>query len=152
MRQVETDASLPMPQGTKPARDAMGPPRPAFSFQRSSLTSASAGRRQSHIKLSEDPKVPVRSVNSSIVPAQKAKRNTAPRPVVGAVPPAGSAGTVTPFRSVCSVVCGVSSEKRASARSGPDDGIVTETADHIKGAVRLNRPTRPASKELLKIS
>lgn len=36
---------------------------------RSSLTSASAGRSQSHIKLSENPKVPVRSVNSSIVPA-----------------------------------------------------------------------------------
>lgn len=34
---------------------------------RSSLTSASAGRSQSHIKLSEGPKVPIRSVNSSIV-------------------------------------------------------------------------------------
>lgn len=81
MRQVETDASLSMPQGTKQAQDPLAPPL-AFSFQctntgqpwtvagtRSSLTSVSAGRSQSHIKLSEDPKVPVRSVNSSIVPA-----------------------------------------------------------------------------------
>lgn len=83
MQQVETDASLSMPWGTKQAQDPMGPPRGlAFSFQcadtgqhwtiaetGSSLTSVSAGYSQSHIKLSENPKVPVRSVNSSIVPA-----------------------------------------------------------------------------------
>lgn len=77
--------------------------------RRSSLTSASAGRSQSHIKLSEDPKVPVRSVNSSIVPAppppltQRAKCNEAPPPVVrGPPPPTGSTDTVTPFKSTSS--------------------------------------------------
>lgn len=93
MRQVETDVSLSMPQGTKQAQDLMAPPphRLAFSFQctntgqhwtdagmRSSLTSASAGRSQSHIKLSENPKVPVRSVNSSIVPAPPPPRLKGP--------------------------------------------------------------------------
>ncbi|KAI9513878.1 hypothetical protein NQZ68_038652 [Dissostichus eleginoides] len=68
--------------GDKTSPGPSGPPPPAYSFQcsntgqpwsdavpRSSLTSVSAGRWQSHIKISENPKVPVRSVNSSIVPA-----------------------------------------------------------------------------------
>lgn len=57
---------------------------------RSSLTSVRAGRSQSHIKLSENPKVPVRSVNSSIVPptlTQRDRCNKAPPPVVQAAPP-----------------------------------------------------------------
>lgn len=95
---VRTDASLSMPWGTKTSPGADGPPPGlAFSFQHgdagrawtaawtcSSLTSVRAGRSQSHIKLSEDPKVPVRSVNSSIVPlsprTQRDRCNKAPPP------------------------------------------------------------------------
>lgn len=85
--------------GQKQVQELLGPTPPppglAFSFQRgdagrpwtaawtrSSLTSVRAGRSQSHIKLSEDPKVPVRSVNSSIVPlsprTQRDRCNKAP--------------------------------------------------------------------------
>lgn len=112
---VRTDASLSMPRGTKQVQGLTGPPLGlAFCFQfadtgrpwtaaraRSSLTSVRAGRSQSHIKLSENPKVPVRSVNSSIVPptlTQRDRCNKAPPPVVQP-PPAGPTGTVTPFSS-----------------------------------------------------
>ncbi|TNN53173.1 hypothetical protein EYF80_036634 [Liparis tanakae] len=96
MRRVETDASLSMPREdkTSPGPDAPTP-RAGVQFPfcastgrpwtaagpRSSLTSLSAGRWRSHIKLSEDPKVPVRSVNSSIVPAPPDSKGQVPREV-----------------------------------------------------------------------
>lgn len=98
--------------GTKPVRDLTNPPVPApqglaSSFQAglgrlpgrcSSLTWLRAGRSQSHIKLSEDPKVPVRSVNSSIVPPPRlggdgCNRAPAPPPPTSTGPPRGYGDT-----------------------------------------------------------
>lgn len=89
--------------GTKQVPDLMGPPQGlAFSFQ------GGPGRLphlwpQSHIKLSENPKVPVRSVNSTIVPlppTQRDRCNKAPPLRRSRLPPLlGTSGTPTPFSS-----------------------------------------------------
>lgn len=92
---VGKDASLSMPQGRT---QAWWPPNwHLVSYRQpwaiaelcSSLTSAGVGRLQNHIKLSEDPKIPVSSVNSTFVRAPSASKsgcNKAPPSVVSAAP------------------------------------------------------------------